>query len=105
MECFRQMIARIRGKVWEAYPNRLILDVQGVGYEVHVPLSTFDHLHPSEGAVVELRTYLHIREAAHTLRQAAEMAQRVDCLLSGDDDEDAFLRRWDIKVRDYYEKP
>ena len=45
------------------------------------------------------------REAAHTLRQAAEMAQRVDCLLSGDDDEDAFLRRWDIKVRDYYEKP
>ena len=45
------------------------------------------------------------REAAHTLRQAAEMAQRVDWLLSGNDDEDAFLRRWDIKVRDYYEKP
>ena len=45
------------------------------------------------------------REAAHTLRQAAEMAQRVDCLLSGDDDESSFLRRWDIKVRDYYEKP
>ena len=45
------------------------------------------------------------RETAHTLRQAAEMAQRVDWLLSGYDDEDAFLRRWDIKVRDYYEKP
>ena len=45
------------------------------------------------------------REAAHTLRQAAEMAQRVDWLLSGDDGEDCFLRRWDIKVRDYYEKP
>ena len=45
------------------------------------------------------------REAAHTLRQAAEMAQRVDCLLSGDDDEDAFLRRWEWEVRDYYEKP
>ena len=45
------------------------------------------------------------REAAHTLRQAAEMAQRVDWLLSGDEDENAFLRRWDIKVRDYYEKP
>ena len=45
------------------------------------------------------------RETAHTLRQAAEMAQRVDWLLSGNDDEDAFLRRWDIKVRDYYEKP
>ena len=45
------------------------------------------------------------REAAHTLRQAAEMAQRIDWLLSGDDDESSFLRRWDIKVRDYYEKP
>ena len=45
------------------------------------------------------------REAAHTLRQAAEMAQRVDWLLSGYDDESSFLRRWDIKVRDYYEKP
>ena len=45
------------------------------------------------------------REAAHTLRQAAEMAQRVDWLLSGDDGEDSFLRRWEIKVRDYYEKP
>ena len=47
------MIARLRGKVIEAYPNRLVVDVQGVGYEVHVPLSTFDHLHPSEGAVVK----------------------------------------------------
>lgn len=45
------------------------------------------------------------REAAHTLRQAAEMAQRVDWLLSGDDGEDSFLRRWDKEVRDYYEKP
>jgi hypothetical protein len=45
------------------------------------------------------------REAAHTLRQAAEMAQRVDWLLSGDDGVDCFLRRWEIKVRDYYEKP
>jgi Holliday junction DNA helicase RuvA len=70
------MIARIRGKVWEAYPNRLILDVQGVGYEVHVPLSTFDHLHPVEGAMVELRTYLHIREAAHTLYGFATEEER-----------------------------
>ena len=45
------------------------------------------------------------REAAHTLRQAAEMAQRIDWLLSGDDGEDCFLRRWDKEVRDYYEKP
>jgi hypothetical protein len=45
------------------------------------------------------------REAAHTLRQAAEMTQRMDWLLSGDDGEDCFLRRWDKEVRDYYEKP
>ena len=45
------------------------------------------------------------REATHTLRQAAEMAQRVDWLLSGDDGEDSFLSRWDKEVRDYYVKP
>ena len=45
------------------------------------------------------------REATHTLRQAAEMAQRIDWLLSGDDGEDCFLRRWDKEVRDYYVKP
>lgn len=45
------------------------------------------------------------REAAHTLRQAAEMAQRVDWLLSCDDGEESFLRRWDSEVRDYYKKP
>lgn len=73
---FLPMIARIRGKVWEAYPNRLILDVQGVGYEIHVPLSTFDHLHPHEGATVELRTYLHIRETAHTLYGFATEEER-----------------------------
>jgi hypothetical protein len=44
------------------------------------------------------------KEAAHTLRQAQEMAQRVDWLLSGDDSEDSFLRRWDEEVREYWEK-
>jgi hypothetical protein len=39
------------------------------------------------------------REAAHTLRQAAEMAQRVDWLVSGDDGEDSFIRRWEKEVR------
>jgi hypothetical protein len=42
------------------------------------------------------------KEAAHTLRQAQEMAQRVDWLMSGDDGEDSFLRRWDEEVRDYW---
>lgn len=43
------------------------------------------------------------REAAHTLRQAAEMAQRVDWLLSGDDGETSFLRRWKNEVRQYWQ--
>jgi len=61
------MIARLRGKVIEAYPNRLVVDVQGVGYEVNIPLSTYDRLHISEGLEVDLRTHLQIRETAHTL--------------------------------------
>jgi holliday junction DNA helicase RuvA len=70
------MIARIRGKVWEAYPNRLVIDVQGIGYEVYVPVSTFDHLHPSEGMTVDLRTYMQVREQAHTLYGFATVEER-----------------------------
>ena len=57
------MIARLRGMVLEAYPNRLVVDVQGVGYEVIIPLSTYDHLHAAEGMVVDLRTHLHFGTA------------------------------------------
>ena len=57
------MIARLRGKVIEAYPNRLVVDVQGVGYEVSVPLSTFDRLHAAEGLDVDLRTHHHFGTA------------------------------------------
>ena len=39
------------------------------------------------------------REAAHTLERAADMAQRVDWLVSGDDGEECFLRRWQKEVR------
>ena len=42
------------------------------------------------------------KEAQHTLRQAAEMAQRVDWLVSSDDSEESFLRRWEKEVRPYY---
>jgi hypothetical protein len=43
-----------------------------------------------------------LEEAAHTLRQAGDMAQRVDWLLSGDDGEESMLRRWKEEVRPYY---
>jgi Holliday junction DNA helicase RuvA len=70
------MIARLRGTILEAYPNRLVVDVRGVGYEVLVPLSTFDRLHASTGLEVDLRTHLHIRETAHTLYGFASEEER-----------------------------
>ena len=55
------MIAFLRGSVRSKQPNRVIVDVNGVGYDVHVPLSTFYDL-GDEGHEVSLRTYLHVRE-------------------------------------------
>ncbi len=57
------MIALLRGRVVDKQPNRLIVDVQGVGYEVHVPLSTYYEV-GDEGADVSLRVHTHVREDA-----------------------------------------
>jgi holliday junction DNA helicase RuvA len=57
------MIAFLRGRVLDKHPNRLIVDVQGVGYEVHVPLSTYYDV-GDEGADVALRVHTHVREDA-----------------------------------------
>jgi holliday junction DNA helicase RuvA len=55
------MIAHLQGRLLEKHPNRLIVDVQGVGYEVHVPLSTFYGL-GEPGTDVALRVHTHVRE-------------------------------------------
>ena len=57
------MIALLRGRVFEKQPNRLIVDVNGVGYEVHVPLSTFYDAGDA-GADITLRVHTHVREDA-----------------------------------------
>jgi holliday junction DNA helicase RuvA len=57
------MIAFLRGRVHDKRPNTVIVDVGGVGYEVHVPLSTFYNL-GDEGAEISLRVYTHVREDA-----------------------------------------
>lgn len=57
------MIAFLRGRVIDKQPNRLIVDVQGVGYDVHVPLSTYYDV-GDEGDDVALRVYTHVREDA-----------------------------------------
>ena len=60
------MIGRIHGKLVEKHPPQIVVDVQGVGYEVDVPMSTFYQL-PATGAEVSLFTHLVVREDAHQL--------------------------------------
>ncbi|CAN5830748.1 Holliday junction branch migration protein RuvA [soil metagenome] len=55
------MIARIAGTLAEKSPGRIIVDVQGVGYDLQVPLSTFYGLGEPGGAVA-LRVHTHVRE-------------------------------------------
>jgi Holliday junction DNA helicase RuvA len=60
------MIAHLRGRLLEKHPNRVTIDVQGVGYEAHVPLSTFYGL-PETGGDLSLRIHTHVREDALVL--------------------------------------
>jgi Holliday junction DNA helicase RuvA len=55
------MIGQLRGQLVAKKPNLLLLDVQGVGYEVHIPLTTFYDL-PGEGNEIVLRIHTHVRE-------------------------------------------
>jgi Holliday junction DNA helicase RuvA len=55
------MIARLSGTVLEKHPNRVIVDVSGVGYDVQVPLSTFYGC-GDPGAAIALRIHTHVRE-------------------------------------------
>jgi len=60
------MIASLRGTLVGKTPNRLIVDVGGVGYDVQVPLSTF-YVLGDEGSAVTLRVHTHVREDAIAL--------------------------------------
>jgi len=62
----RKMIASLRGKLLEKHPNQLIVEANGVGYDVTVPISTFSAL-PGAGAEIQLRIHTHVREDAFTL--------------------------------------
>lgn len=57
------MIAYLRGRLYDKQPNRIVVDVNGVGYDVAVPLSTFYGLGDA-GAEVSLRIHTHVREDA-----------------------------------------
>jgi Holliday junction DNA helicase RuvA len=60
------MIGFIRGKLVTKTPPLLVLDVQGVGYEIEAPMTTFYNL-PAMGETVHLHTHLVVREDAHIL--------------------------------------
>jgi len=60
------MIGKLSGVIAEKSPPQVLIDVQGVGYELDVPMSTFYNL-PALGERTSLLTHLSIREDAHVL--------------------------------------
>lgn len=60
------MIGRLTGQLADKNPPLIVLDVHGVGYEVHLPMSSFFNL-PAPGHSVTLLTHLVVREDAHLL--------------------------------------
>jgi len=69
------MITFLHGKLVEALPTQVIVDVHGVGYEALIPLSSFDKL-PAPGQEVKLLTQLIVREDAHILYGFMTAAER-----------------------------
>lgn len=69
------MITFLHGKLIESLPTQVTVDVHGVGYEVLIPLSSFDKL-PQPGGDVKLLTQLIVREDAHILYGFATAAER-----------------------------
>lgn len=69
------MIGRIAGKLLAKHPPQILVDVQGVGYELDVPVSTLYQL-PATGSDVTLLTHLIVREDAHQLYGFATEGER-----------------------------
>jgi Holliday junction DNA helicase RuvA len=69
------MIGRIAGTLLEKNPPSILVDANGVGYEIDVPMSTLYNL-PAVGERVTLLTHLAVREDAHQLYGFASSAER-----------------------------
>jgi holliday junction DNA helicase RuvA len=68
------MIAFLKGRLAHKSATTLLIDVNGVGYEVHISLHTYSQLCDREQ--VQLHTYLQVREDAHVLYGFAEPAEK-----------------------------
>ena len=69
------MIASLRGNILEKHPNRIVVDVNGIGYEVFVPLSTFYGLGDA-GSAIAVRIHTHVREDALLLYGFATLLEQ-----------------------------
>lgn len=69
------MIGRLTGLLLEKNPPQIVIDVQGVGYELDVPMSTFYNL-PATGERLSLHTHLIVREDGHSLYGFATDGER-----------------------------
>jgi Holliday junction DNA helicase RuvA len=69
------VIASLRGNILEKHPNRIVIDVNGVGYEVFVPLSTFYGLGDA-GSTIAVRIHTHVREDALLLYGFATLLEQ-----------------------------
>lgn len=69
------MIGRLKGILLEKQPPHILLDVQGVGYELDAPMSTFYQL-PTLGETITLHTHMVVREDAQLLYAFAEKRER-----------------------------
>ena len=68
------MISHIQGKLVEKTPTEVVIECNGVGYEIHISLHTYSQIPDSEN--VKLYTYLQVKEDAHSLFGFAEKKER-----------------------------
>ncbi len=69
------MISRLTGRIIQKNPTEIVIDVHGVGYEVNIPLSTFQKIENADGDVT-IFTHLHVREDAMVLFGFATESER-----------------------------
>src|SRR5262245_49945209 len=69
------MITFLEGALVEALPTHVVVGVQGVGYHVNIPLSSYDKLPPT-GQGIKILTHLAVREDAHVLYGFMTAAER-----------------------------